>query len=149
MLPQTCVEEIGRLHTSFAMTINYTPHPSQMYNIGYMLTNSFIVYYVYIYYYMLFSRSQVLLWKFLYQIPSNMYANMHRKLILFPALWLVGNNSNIRSCHHSDLRSHSYSIRQICYFHYFINLCWIVNLKSNKVHNFRKLGIQLSWSLNM
>ncbi len=57
------------------------------------------------YYYMPFVRSQVLLAKVLYQNPCNLYANMHRKWILFPALWLAGHNSNILSCHHSDWRS--------------------------------------------
>ncbi len=33
-----------------------------------------------------FARLQVLLWKFPYQNPCNIYTNMHRKWILFPAL---------------------------------------------------------------
>ncbi len=32
-----------------------------------------------------FARSQVLLWKFLYQMMCNIYANMHGKQIWFPA----------------------------------------------------------------
>ncbi len=52
-----------------------------------------------------FARSQVLLWKFLHQNRCNIYTNMHRKLTLFPAMWLVGHNSTILIPPHSVLRS--------------------------------------------
>ncbi len=52
-----------------------------------------------------FAMSQVLLWKFLYQNPCNIYANMHSNRMLFLVLLLTGLNSNILSYHHSDSRS--------------------------------------------
>ncbi len=91
------------------------------------------------FYYMSFVRSQVLLWKFLYQNRFNIYGNMHRKQILLPALWLAGFNSIILSPHYSVLRSpHFDHLTSMCkqyYFHPFIHICWSANVKLVKVHN--------------
>ncbi len=96
-----------------------------------------------LFYYMLFAKSQILLWKFLYQNPCNMYANMHKKQLLLPALWLAAFNSTILSPQYSVLRSphfdHTTNMSKECYFHPFIHIGESANVKSIKVHNFRKL----------
>ncbi len=79
-----------------------------------------------------------------------MYVNMHRQLILFPALLLARRNSNILSCHHSVSRSpqldQQTNIHEQRYIDHFIHICWSANEKSIKVYNVRKVTIQcMGW----
>ncbi len=123
-------------------------------------------------YYMPFARSQVLLSTLLYQNRCKSYANMHRKWILLPALWLAGFNSTILSPHYSRVAAnqknkytimyhlcmhlplqrspqlgHQTNIGKQRHFHPFIHI-WSADVKSIKVHNVRMLRIQFSWRFN-
>ncbi len=72
-------------------------------------------------YYMPFARSQVLLWKFLYQNQCN---------------WFVGCNSIFLSPHYSVSRSPQLSyqrnICKQCYFNPFVLICWSTNVRPLK-----------------
>ncbi len=70
--------------------------------------------------------SQVLLWKFLYQSPCSIYVNMSAITFKIPTV-----------------RSPDRYIYNYCYFHCFINIYQSSNIKLNKVHNVRKLRIQI------